>query len=161
MRRRVFLLVLLAVVVADQASKLLVLRGLPQNASLALLDGFFQLVHVRNTGAAFGLLAGFSRATSTLLFTVAYGVAVLVFVHLYRRGGEQAITAVSLALMLGGATGNMVDRLLYGEVIDFLDVSIGRYHWPAFNLGDSCLVVGVALYALGYRAGEGRTGADG
>lgn len=161
MRRRVFLLVLLAVVVADQASKLLILRGLPQNGSLAVIDGFFQLVHVRNTGAAFGLLAGLSRTSSTLLFTLAYGVAVLVLVHLYRRGGDQAITAASLALMLGGATGNMVDRLLYGEVIDFLDVSIGHYHWPAFNLGDSCLVVGAALYALGYRAGEARRPADG
>ncbi len=114
--------------------------------TIPIIDGFFNLTYVRNTGAAFGIFAGsaeiFRRPFLILVSIIAIG---FIFVMLKRlpETGTGLITA--LAFILGGAAGNLIDRIVYGEVIDFLDFYWGSYHWPAFNLADSFITVGVAI----------------
>jgi signal peptidase II len=113
-------------------------------------EGFFSLTYIRNTGAAFGLLAELS-ASFRRPFLIFFSLLAIGFiVHLLRRVSEREKTvAVALILILGGAVGNLIDRVVYGEVIDFFDFYWSRFHWPAFNFADSFITVGVA--ALTFR----------
>jgi len=148
MRRKLAILVpvLLVGLLLDQVSKVLVLRLLPLGGQVPLLDGFFNLVHVHNKGAAFGLLSGWSADLTRWFFltTTALVVAVLGYLW-YRLPQDRWPAALAYSLVLTGALGNFLDRLRLGEVVDFLDVYWGRYHWPAFNIADSLVCVGAAL----------------
>jgi signal peptidase II len=135
-----------AIVIVDQLTKAIVDRTMPLHSSIPLIDGFFNLTYIRNTGAAFGLFAG-SHEVFRLPFLI--GVSILaigfILVMLKRlRESETGLTA-ALAFILGGAIGNLIDRIVYGEVIDFLDVYWSIYHWPAFNVADSFITIGVAI----------------
>jgi signal peptidase II len=130
--------------VLDQITKLMVMDSLVAYQDVIPLTGFFNLVHVHNTGAAFSLFAdqpGWQRG----FFVVLAGVAAMVILYLLRRTRGQPLFCGSLALILGGAVGNLVDRVLYGHVIDFLDFYVGTWHWPAFNVADSAITVGAGL----------------
>ena len=122
------------------------MRSLQLHESVPIVEGVFNLTYVRNTGAAFGLFADLPARVRGWLFTFVSIAALVVLVMLLRSLGP-AQQAVRLALVgvLGGAIGNMIDRIRFGEVIDFLDVYWGQYHWPAFNLADSCITVGVIV----------------
>ena len=139
----------LSVLVLDQISKYLVQVAIPVHGTIPILDGFFDLVHVRNRGFAFGLM---NRPTGSLFFaflvaaTVGALVLLLYWFRRLRDGNWSVILGISL--ILGGAVGNLIDRLRYREVIDFLDFYIGTYHWPAFNLADSAITVGTIGVAL-------------
>jgi signal peptidase II len=140
------LLLAAAVVVLDQATKALVLSHFQyEGQSLTVLPGFFNLTYVTNRGAAWGM---FSDQTAWLtIFAAVMLVALIVF----RRQlfGSGVLGRVILGLMLGGIVGNLMDRLRHhGKVIDFLDFHIGEAHWPAFNVADSSICIGVALYVL-------------
>lgn len=135
-----------AIVVVDQVTKAVVDRTMPLHHSIPIIDGFFNLTYIRNTGAAFGIFSG-SHEVFRLPFLI--GVAILaigfILMMLKRlRDGETGLT-LALAFILGGAAGNLIDRILYGEVIDFLDVYWSHYHWPAFNVADSCITIGVGI----------------
>ncbi|MCW5965147.1 MAG: signal peptidase II [Bryobacterales bacterium] len=138
---------------ADQASKLWVLRTLDHFDQIVVIPGFFHLVHVRNSGAAFGML---SEATPWLRATVLVGVssvAVMALVYLVwnvaaTREYGGAMLRTGLALILGGAAGNIHDRLAHGNVVDFLDFFIGSWHWYTFNVADSTICVGTALLLI-------------
>ena len=114
--------------------------------SIPIIDGLFNLTYVRNTGAAFGIFAGsaeiFRRPFLIAVSIVAIGVT-LVMVQRLSEDNLWLLTALSF--ILGGAIGNLIDRVVYGEVIDFLDCYWGNYHWPAFNLADSFITVGVVI----------------
>lgn len=130
--------------VLDQLTKLMVMNSLVAYQDVVALTGFFNLVHVHNTGAAFSLFAdqpGWQRG----FFVVLAGVASGVILYLLRRTRGQPLFSGALALILGGAVGNLVDRVLYGHVIDFLDFYLGDWHWPAFNVADSAITLGAAL----------------
>jgi signal peptidase II len=148
---------LVVILVFDQFSKLIVDRSMPLHHTIPIIDGLFNLTYVRNTGAAFGIFAG-SHQAFRLPFLI--GVSVLaigfIFVMLMRLRASATGLITALALILGGAIGNLIDRLVYGEVIDFLDVYLSEYHWPAFNVADSCITIGVAitLYFLLTAKGE-------
>ncbi len=148
---------LVVVVVFDQCSKLIVDRSMPLHHTIPIIDGLFNLTYVRNTGAAFGIFAG-SHQAFRLPFLI--GVSVLaigfILVMLMRLRASATGLITALALILGGAIGNLIDRLAYGEVIDFLDVYWSEHHWPAFNVADSCITIGVAitLYFLLTAKGE-------
>ncbi len=134
------------ILILDQGTKLLVDWSLPLHHSIPVIDNLFNLTHIRNTGAAFGILAGergWFRTSFLILFSL---LAMGFIVILLRRlpAGEKTLT-IALSFILGGAMGNLIDRLIYGEVIDFLDVYWTRYHWPAFNAADSFITVGVIL----------------
>ena len=119
--------------------------------SIPIIDGLFNLTYVRNTGAAFGIFAGsaeiFRRPFLILVSILASGFIISL---LRRLEDRQKGLLSALAFVLGGAIGNLIDRIFYGEVIDFLDVYWRDYHWPAFNIADSFITVGVAiaLYCL-------------
>ena len=149
-----------AVVILDQATKLLVQRAFRLGESLPVLPGVFNLTYVLNPGAAFGLLAGAAAAFRGPFFIAVsvLAIAVICYYHArYARGDP--LPTVGLALILGGALGNLIDRLRVGMVIDFLDFYLGAYHWPAFNVADSGITVGVGLLLvemLRERGGNGR-----
>lgn len=137
---------LITIIFLDQVTKWFVDRTMPLYRSIPVIDGFFNLTYIRNTGAAFGILAG-SGAHFRLPFLVAFSVLAIVFITLMlRRLPEHETGLISaLAFILGGAIGNLIDRFVYGEVIDFLDFYWGNYHWPAFNIADSFITVGVTI----------------
>jgi signal peptidase II len=147
-----------AIVLADQFTKWLVLgRFLP--GERLEITGFFNLVLAFNKGAAFSFLAGAGGWQTPLLVAFALAAVAIVSVMLVRSPGRNVFRA-GLALILGGAIGNVIDRLRYGHVVDFLDFHAGGWHWPAFNVADSAIVVGAALLILeGFGKHERRAGA--
>ena len=144
-----------AIVLADQATKSLVLGRFAPGERLEI-TGFFNLVLVFNKGAAFSFLAGAGGWQTPLLVAFALIAAVVVSVLLARSPGRGLFSA-GLALILGGAVGNVIDRLRFGHVVDFVDLHAAGWHWPAFNVADSAITVGAALLILdGFRHHEGR-----
>ncbi|WP_127996214.1 signal peptidase II [Piscinibacter defluvii] len=134
------------VIVADQFTKTLIL-GWFQLGDSRSVTSFFNLVRVHNTGAAFSFLAGASGWQRW--FFVGLGAAAAVFiVWLLRSHGGQRLFATALALILGGALGNVVDRLLHGYVVDFIQVHYGGWYFPSFNVADSAITIGAALLIL-------------
>ena len=144
-------LLVAAIVVLDQLTKIIVQRTMALYQSIPIFDGVFNLTYVRNTGAAFGIFAGsaevFRRPFLILVSILASGFIISL---LRRLTDEQKGLITALTFILGGAVGNLIDRFFYGEVIDFLDFYWHNYHWPAFNIADSFITVGVAiaLYCL-------------
>ena len=130
----------------DQITKLIVDRTMPLYHSIPIIDGFFNLTYIRNTGAAFGILAG-SGAAFRLPFLVLFSLLAIGFIIVMLRRLPERETGLIIALtfILGGAIGNLIDRFAYGEVIDFLDIYWSTYHWPAFNIADSFITVGVTI----------------
>jgi len=140
------LILLAVIVVTDQVTKFIVDRTMPLHHSIAVIDNLFNLTYIRNTGAAFGIFAG-SAAAFRLPFLVFFSLVAIGFivVMLRRLPDQEKGLITALAFILGGALGNLIDRIAYGEVIDFLDVYWGSYHWPAFNVADSFITIGVAI----------------
>lgn len=144
-----FMIPAVAIVALDQVSKHLVMRAIPFHESIPLLDGFFNLVHIRNRGMAFGLMNRPGSSLSTYLLVAATLVAVGLLIFWFTRLKDKGLTMVlPLSFILGGAIGNLIDRVRMGEVIDFLDFYIGPYHWPAFNVADSAITVGTLWLAI-------------
>ena len=148
---RYLLLALLAgtIVAIDQATKLSIVQSMRLNESIPIVPNLFSLTYIRNPGAAFGLLAGSSDAFRMVFFGVTSLLALaLLGTILFRLPKKDWLGQLSIAGILGGAIGNLIDRLRYGEVIDFLDVYVDSYHWPAFNVADSAISVGVVFLII-------------
>ena len=144
-----FFAIILLVVVCDQLSKLWILQNFALYDSTVIIPGLFNLTFLRNTGAAFGMFAGQAVWWRQLFFIGVAVIALVVILFMHRKLGPQnSMYTISLALIGGGAIGNLIDRVLYGSVIDFLDVYIGSHHWPAFNVADSAITVGVCIFLL-------------
>lgn len=144
-----FYLTAVAVVVLDQLTKEVIVRSLRLGQAIPVIPGFFDIVFVFNPGAAFGFLAGASAALRNPFFIlISLAAVVLIFVYRSRYLREKRLASLALALILGGALGNLIDRLRYGMVVDFLDVHYHDLHWPAFNVADSAISVGVGLMLL-------------
>jgi len=139
----------LAILALDQWTKWLVEIHLPRSVSQPVIDGLFNLTHVQNTGVAFGLFARHGANGGSWLL-VALGIVALVAVILYFRFAPPTarLLLTSLALIVGGALGNLIDRLSSGAVTDFVDLYVGTHHWPAFNVADSAITVGICLMIL-------------
>ncbi len=138
------------VIIIDQLTKLWIMRNFQLHEQKNIIPGFFDLVYVTNTGAAFGILSGNQNLMRQLFFVGVALVALVVIVYAYMHLKEQGkLFVFSLGLIGGGAIGNLVDRLRFGSVVDFLDFYVGDYHWPAFNAADSAITVGVGLFLLG------------
>ena len=147
-----------AIVLADQITKWLVLARFAPGERVEL-TGFFNLVLVFNKGAAFSFLAAEAGWQTPLLAAFALGAALVVSVLLV-RSPERRMLCAGLSLILGGALGNLVDRLRFGHVVDFLDLHAAGWHWPAFNVADSAITIGAVLLILdGLRRHEKRAGA--
>jgi len=144
--RKYHLLISVAVVLFDRLAKWIVERNIDLHDNITVIPGFFHLTHVENRGAAFGLFAESPsewKAAVLVLFSLV--ALVVVSALLWKNSHAMTSTGVGLALILGGAVGNLWDRLLSGHVVDFLDFYLGSYHWPAFNIADSAIVVGALL----------------
>ena len=143
---KIFLALAAGVLVLDQVTKAAVSTTLKMYEIRPVLPGFFNLTRVHNTGAAFGLLAGQASPVRTFFFLtvsfLALGVVLWMLLHL---PPDQKVELVALSLIFGGALGNVIDRARLGEVVDFIDVYYRGYHWPAFNVADSAITVGVIL----------------
>lgn len=137
------------VIVLDQATKYWIMESMRLHESIPVVPNLFSFTYIRNPGAAFGLLAGSSNAFRTVFFGVTslFALALLGTI-LVRLPDRDWIGQVSIAGILGGAIGNLIDRLRFGEVIDFLDVYVESYHWPAFNVADSAISVGVVCLII-------------
>lgn len=133
----------LFLVALDQTSKAAVLAWLPEDHSRVVIPGFFKLVHITNTGAAWGVLRG-QNVTLGILSTATI-VAILFF---WRKLVQHPWQPPALAVILSGILGNLLDRVRHGAVVDFLLFHVGRWHWPAFNVADSAICVGLAFYVL-------------
>ncbi len=134
----------LLAIVLDQVSKLAIAGNMQLHESIPLLP-YFNLTYVHNTGAAFSFLSEAGGWQRWFFAALAVMISVILSLWLARLQKHETLLAVALALVLGGAVGNLIDRLLYGYVIDFLDVFYGAWHWPAFNVADSAITLGVAL----------------
>ena len=136
------------VVVADQVTKALVLSRLPLYRTVEVLPGFFNLTHLRNPGGAFGFLAGGGGGLRVAFFLAGSLLAVALLGYFYRKlPPTHPWLGGGLCLILGGAVGNLIDRLRFKAVVDFLDVFVGDLHWPAFNVADSAITIGVVIFA--------------
>ena len=147
--RKFFLLIAAAVLLLDRLTKLIVERRVPLHESISIIPGFFKLTHIENRGAAFGLFAD-SPSEWKIAILVLFSVIALVVVSflLWKNSHVMSTTSIGLALILGGAIGNLWDRLAAGHVTDFLLFYIGQYEWPAFNVADSSIVIGAALLVM-------------
>jgi signal peptidase II len=142
----ILLPVLVMGLVLDQVTKGLILLKLPLGGSVSLIPGVLNLVHVHNKGAAFGLLSGWSAHFAWLFFVATTALVLVILGYLlWRVPDEQWPMALGYSLILTGALGNLIDRIRLGEVVDFIDVYYGHYHWPAFNVADSLVCVGAAV----------------
>lgn len=146
--RALYLVLAAAVFLLDQTSKWLVARFVLLGETHHIVPGLFNLTHWRNRGAAFGLFAD-ATSPAAQAFLIAFSAAALLLVLLLLwRGPASALAGAGLALIFGGALGNLLDRLRGGSVVDFLDFYLGPHHWPAFNLADGAIVLGAGVLAL-------------
>lgn len=144
-----YLLLSLVLFGMDRLTKLLIVDRLPLYESVPIVRGFLHLTHVANTGALFGLMAGMESPLRNLLFVAVPVLAViLILVFQFRTSELDLLVQSGLSLILGGALGNLYDRIAYGHVVDFLDFSLAGHHWPAFNLADSSICLGVFTLLL-------------
>lgn len=142
-----FLWIAAAVFIGDQLTKFAASDYLSRHGT-AELTSFFSLTLVHNTGAAFGMLSSASGWQNILFIAIALTACVVILAVVSRLEAKDIFLAAGLMLILGGAAGNLTDRLIHGYVIDFIDVYYRAWHWPAFNIADSAITVGAVLLAL-------------
>ena len=143
---KTLLLIIVGMVFLDQATKLYIDSNMELHQSIQVIKNFFQITYIRNSGAAFGILSGFKSPWLTLFFVLISVVAIgIIMFYYYKTPENQRLTLVSFALIMSGAIGNFIDRAFYGEVIDFLYFHWYQHYWPAFNVADSCITIGVSL----------------
>ncbi len=143
---RLALIITVSIILLDQITKALVDHLMSLYQSVEIVPNFLHLTYLRNTGAAFGFLAG-SHSHLRIIFFILISVVAIgcIFYLLKNLRSERTAFIASLSLILGGAIGNFIDRVRLGEVIDFIDLHWGHLHWPAFNVADSAITIGVIL----------------
>ena len=135
------------IVLADQITKALVTKYLPLHKNISVIAGIFDITHVLNPGGAFGLMANMSAVVRTVVFLFISSLAVGLILYFYiKTPREYVFLSSAFALIFGGAIGNLIDRVRFGMVVDYLDFYIGKYHWPAFNIADSAITVGIFIF---------------
>ncbi len=145
-------------VAVDQITKFVLASYIPHGGSHNIIPGFFNLNHVRNRGAIFGFFNQPGSSWTFILLTLFSLMALgLVVYYFFKVPRSEKLLKVALSLVLGGALGNIMDRLFRGYVIDFLDFFIGKYHWPSFNVADSCISVGAILLVFIFFFRKGQT----
>ncbi len=144
-----FVGVVALVVLLDQITKAMVLKMMPLFKSIVVIPGFFNLTHVHNPGGAFGFLAQNGSPWRHWMFLGAAVVALSMILYFHHQTPKtHPYLGLGLSLIFGGAIGNLIDRLRFGEVIDFLDFYAAHFHWPTFNVADSAVTIGVGIFVL-------------
>lgn len=135
------------VVILDQISKAIIIGYVTLYHSIDVIPGFFSIVHIRNPGGAFGFLAGQHEGIRNVVFIFFVALAAGIVLYLFRKTPEShKFLSIGFALIFGGAIGNLIDRVRLNGVVDFLDFYVGNFHWPAFNIADSAITVGIATF---------------
>ena len=135
------------VTLLDQFTKGIILRYLPYNKTIPVIKGFFNITHVLNPGGAFGLMANLNPVLRSIIFLFISSMAVGIIFYFYRKTPEKySLLSAAFALIFGGAIGNLIDRVRFGMVVDFLDFYAGNLHWPAFNVADSAITIGICIF---------------
>jgi len=149
-KRPLLLLLSVLVIALDRLSKIWIVHHINPGYAITVIPGVFRLTHVLNTGAAFSLFADSLSPLAVRNALIAFSIlaVLIVGVMLWRAGRALTLTGVALALILGGAVGNLYDRLAFSYVVDFLEVHIIHYHWPDFNVADSAIVIGACLLLI-------------
>lgn len=153
-----YLLLVLFLFILDQITKWVIAQNIILHTSVSVIPGFFNLTHIRNKGAVFGFLAQTESPLVKNFLLLASLVALCVVIYYFLKiPSSQKFLKLSLSIILAGAMGNMVDRVGRGYVIDFLDFYVKKWHWPSFNVADSCVTVGAFLliYLIFFRRGTG------
>ncbi len=145
----IFFVTLTAVVLLDQFLKAYIGATMNLHESIPVIEGYFNITYVKNPGAAFGFLANAApEFRSLFLITVTVIAVVLILYFISKNTAKEMFLTFSLSLILGGAVGNLIDRIRFGEVTDFLDVYISSHHWPAFNIADSAISLGAIVLVI-------------
>jgi len=131
-------------ILLDQATKFFVWRYIPYHGGFSVIPNFFEIVHVRNTGAAFGMWSD----NNAFFIGLASVATVVVLATIWKGAFSGRMLSLSAGLLLGGIVGNLVDRLVHGNVVDFLSFQLGRFTWPAFNVADSCICIAAGLMMI-------------
>ena len=148
-----------SIVFLDQLTKYAVVRRFRLHESVPVIPGFFDLTYVRNPGAAFGFLAGAHGAWRSVFFITISTVALAVILALVRQTSDR-LQLIAFALIGGGAVGNLIDRVRFGEVVDFIDWYYRTFHWPTFNIADAAISIGVVLLVIDMLLPKKRTAED-
>lgn len=146
-RYKLLIFVAAIVIILDQLTKAVIANYFILHQSIEVIPGLFNITYIRNPGAAFGILRDASGTFRTIFLTGVSLAALIIIFFVYRNIRDTA-SRIAFSLIAGGALGNLIDRIRFGEVIDFLDFYIGRYHWPAFNVADSAITVGIFIAVL-------------
>jgi signal peptidase II len=143
-------LISVLVIALDRLTKLWITRHVPSGSAITVIPRVFRITHVLNTGAAFSIFADSLSPGAVRIGLIVFSIlaAIIVAVLVWKVGRSFSLTSVALALILGGALGNLYDRIRFHHVVDFLEVHIIHYHWPDFNIADSCIVIGACLLLL-------------
>jgi len=144
-----YLVIAVSIFALDRVTKAAISSGMPLHTSENIIPGFFDLVHARNTGVAFSMFSDASPFIKSFLIPLFSAAAVvMVLVLLWKSDPAARRLRYALVVILSGAAGNLYERAVYGYVVDFLDVYVGTYHWPAFNVADSAITIGAGLLLL-------------
>lgn len=148
MNKKYFPLVItfLIIVLIDQITKFYIASNFELYQSIEIIRGFFNITYIRNSGVAFGMFSNLKGSFIQIVFIAIYIIAIISIIILYRE--THGYSHIALSLILSGAIGNLIDRIFRGEVVDFMDFHWQNYHWPAFNVADSCITVGVGLLMI-------------
>lgn len=146
MSLNIFLII--TIIVVDQWTKKVIVGRFNLYDTIAVIDGFFNITYVLNPGAAFGFLAKMSEQYRVVFFVLVTIIAIAIVVYLLIKEKSVLLRRYAYSLILAGAIGNLIDRITIGKVVDFFDFYIGKYHWPAFNVADISISVGVGLLIL-------------
>jgi signal peptidase II len=143
------LIVAVLVVVVDQVTKLMIYHGIPLWEEVVVVPGFFNIVHYHNPGGAFGVFSGTDNGFRHVFFLVVSILALGLVFYFYRSTPRtHRFLSTGFALIFGGAIGNLIDRFWLGQVVDFLDVYVNGWHWPAFNVADSAITAGIGIFVF-------------
>ncbi len=134
------------VIIADQLTKYIIKINIALYDNIIVIKNFFNITHILNPGGAFGFFASSSPGVRKFVFLFVSSIVALLILWFYKKSAKNFIfLSIGLALIFGGAVGNLIDRFIYGKVLDFLDFYMGTYHWPAFNMADSAITIGMGI----------------
>lgn len=155
-----YITLIIALVAMDQITKIYIKNNFELYETKTVIPGFFNITFVLNPGAAFGFLAKLNDSYRQIFFLTVTFIAIILLIYLMFKEKKHKLRLFSYSIILSGAFGNFIDRIYLGSVIDFLDFYIKKYHWPAFNIADSCITVGVFLLFIDIFFQKGGKNAD-
>jgi signal peptidase II len=146
--KKTLITIFVTIVALDQVTKAAISSGFSMHESRVVIPGFFSLTYVLNPGAAFGFLARLNESYRQIFFVAVTIIAIAAVAYLLTKEFQMKLRAYSYTLILSGAIGNLIDRIYIGKVVDFLDFYVSNHHWPAFNMADSAITIGISLLML-------------